>query len=275
MLSSLRFNSLKSDGAQYLASALYVNNTLRFLCLSGNDLCGLDGMNDQGYDLTGISALCRSLHVNTRLKTLKIAENDIGNDGAKYIADALRENKCLSVLDLHGNCLFSVLEEEMSLIESEETKTPDFASSSISSDPNMSHQNSEDMTEIPKIEKHGQSVDVSDTGQVALKYELTGSEGGGSLLTAIGESKYLTSIDLSWNEMGPKSAILFASSLINNSTLTYLDLHGNFIGDSGVSALCIFLKGDSCKLNVLYIQRIGMTTCGSLLIAEVLGTNKT
>jgi hypothetical protein len=259
-INSLRFNSLKSDGAQYLASALYVNNSLRFLCVSGNDLCGLDGLGEQAYDLTGISALFRALHVNTRLKTLKIAENDIGNDGAKHIADALRENKCLSVLDIHGNALFGVLERDIL----DEEEGGDDGEGHVSGDEQENKRDEILATQAPEPAQ-GDGV----------KYELSGLEGGGSLLTAIGENRYLTSVDLSWNDMGPKGAILFASSLLHNTSLTYLDLHGNYIGDNGVSALCLYLKNPSCQLTVLYIQQVGMTPCGALLVAEVLSVNKT
>jgi NLR family CARD domain-containing protein 3 len=229
------------------------------------------------------------LHVNTRLKTLKIAENDIGNDGAKHLADALRENKCLSVLDIHGNDLFGVLEGEVLEEEEVEVGQSDQIDGSSSSHgtngggggtPQRLGSKSADERET------GEGMDYSQGDQQQgpvpgqghgqeLKYELSGLEGGGSLLIALGESKYLSSVDISWNEMGPKGAILFASSLLNNSTLTYLDIHGNFIGDDGVSALCLYLKGSSCKLSVLYMQQVGMTPCGALLIAEVLGMNNT
>jgi NLR family CARD domain-containing protein 3 len=239
-------------------------------------LCGLDGVSEQVYDLAGISALFRALHVNTRLKTLKIAENDIGNDGAKHLADALRENKCLSILDIHGNDLFGVLEEE--ILEDgapNVTQSDQFNGEKIGA----AHGANGVLPTRENPDENGESLDHSQgdlTNQhVELKYELSGLEGGGSLLTAIGESKYLSSVDISWNEMGPKGAILFAASLLNNSTLTYLDVHGNYIGDDGVSALCLYLKGDSCKLSVLYMQQVGMTPCGALLVAEVLSINKT
>jgi NLR family CARD domain-containing protein 3 len=272
---------LKSDGAQYLASALYVNNSLRFLCLSGNELCGLDSLGEQAYDLTGVSALFRALHVNTRLKTLKIAENDIGNDGAKHIADALKENKCLSVLDIHGNALFGVLEKEAILDDERVEKN----GNDRQQDSPLQEKEDNGLviaTSVQEAQLDQQQQDDSDHAHgplespvEELKYELSGLEGGGSLLTAIGENRYLTSVDLSWNDMGPKGAILFASSLLQNSSLTYLDLHGNYIGDNGVSALCFYLKRPSCKLSVLYIQQVGMTPCGALLVAEVLSINKT
>lgn len=214
--------------------------------------------------------------MNTRLKTLKIAENDIGNDGAKHLADALRENKCLSILDIHGNDLFGVLEGEIF----EEGASDVTQSENLNDEKNdSSHRTSRELQNSGNTDDNGESIDHSQgdlpNQHVELKYELSGLEGGGSLLTAIGESNYLSSVDISWNEMGPKGAILFGASLLNNSTLTYLDIHGNYIGDDGVSALCLYLKGEYCKLSVLYMQQVGMTPCGALLVAEVLSTNKT
>jgi hypothetical protein len=306
---------------------LYVNNTLRFLCLSGNELCGIDEDRSSGqesYDLSGLSALCRALHVNTRLKTLKIAENDIGNDGAKHVADALRENKVLAVLDLHGNTLFRVLEQEIQSSSNDSAPVDQQCSTSDrssamdcdhnSATPRDDEKNTVTVSEVVNqvisstesslkkgvdpsvlapVSANEEAIEGAESGQqdnlsqdsperilLAIKssdvtYELSGMEGGGALLSAIGESIYLTSVDLSWNEMGPRGAIRLAASLQHNSTLTYLDIHGNFIGDVGISALCMYLCSNTCALAVLNAQRIGLGPVGAVLLGEALSANHT
>lgn len=106
----MRFNGIRSDGAEYISSALLHNKNLRFLCLSCNELCDLDEDGDGTYNISGISAISKALYVNSSLKILKLAENDINNEGAMLLANALCVNTALSVLDLHGNILFQEAE---------------------------------------------------------------------------------------------------------------------------------------------------------------------
>jgi hypothetical protein len=317
LLRSLRFNNLRPDGAQYLASALYVNDTLRFLCVSGNDLCGI-GEDEQGehgeYDLTGVAALFRALQVNTRLRTLKIAENDLGNDGAKCAADALKENKGLRALDVHGNALFSVLEEELAaLIDSdgesvtEEEEDAEDSESDACASPDMSGEPEQVVQVVMEsllraVESGDSKVTVSAADEApacpshprvvtaaakeakvsnktlaasgyCIPHEFSGMEGGGALLSAIGASESLVSVDLSWNDMGPRSAIVLATALTNNSVLHYLDFHGNPIGDIGVGAVASYLMSEACVLGMLCLQRVDMTEAGAVLLGKAFATN--
>ena len=56
-------------------------------------MCGIDDNGDGEYDCSGIVSLCKALHMNKRLKTLKLAENDIYDDGMRYIGDVLNANQ--------------------------------------------------------------------------------------------------------------------------------------------------------------------------------------
>lgn len=106
---NLKYNSIRSEGTQYLASSLCVNGGLQSLHLCGNEMCGIDEYGDGEYDPSGIISLTNTLQVNQHIKTLKIAENDLGDEGARYLADAIRVNTTLTTLDLHGNALFSMI----------------------------------------------------------------------------------------------------------------------------------------------------------------------
>ena len=57
----------------------------------------LSGNNNVDNDVLAAIANCPNLH------TLNLSDNRIDNEGAKTIADALRENKTLKVLDLNFN----------------------------------------------------------------------------------------------------------------------------------------------------------------------------
>ena len=54
------------------------------------------------YDAAGITAIADTLHVNGALTSFDLADNQIGDEGAKAIGEALRVNGALTSLDLGG-----------------------------------------------------------------------------------------------------------------------------------------------------------------------------
>lgn len=312
VMNSLRFNALGSDGAQYLASALYVNNGLRFVCLSCNDLCGLDSMGDGDYDLTGFAALMRALQVNTKVRTMKLAENDIGSDGAKHISDALRENTKLMVIDLHGNNLFGGVEDSLAIDETtmrERTMTIDVSVLTDNDENKMDESSHEDCDKstvtarmlrdiVDEMVEHVSRNESSDslTGSCSSspspslldrkhfsrassslkRAEDNSGIGGAELLFNVGSSITLSSIDLSWNDLGPRGVNVLVTSILANgvSSLTYLDLHGNPLRDEGISSLARLVgSGTSCKIATLNLQLVGMSSRGASFLGDALASN--
>jgi len=53
----------------------------------------------------GAKMIADALKVNQRLKTMSLIGNIIGDDGAKFIADALKDNHCLKMLLLSNNSI--------------------------------------------------------------------------------------------------------------------------------------------------------------------------
>ena len=314
-LDSLRYNSIGPDGAQYLASALYVNDGLRFLCLSCNDLCGVDMIGEGLPDLTGFASLMRALHVNRKLRTLKLAENQIGDEGAKHIADALRENKRLMVLDLHGNNLFGFAELQLRRIGNENSKVRkvdvSIAASGCSStdtstsaelNEDIQHDNDDNSVIHPLINEIIENLvetvvfnnsrhDCEDSADIDsrtthLEHFRSRSSsysdevrsdnlGGASLLSSIGQSHILTSIDISWSGLGPNGLSILVSAILNNATssLTYLDIHGNPVKDDGVCCLSKLIESSSCNVGTLNMQHVGMRSQGVAYLGAALATN--
>ena len=66
-----------------------------------------------------------------------------------------------------------------------------------------------------------------------------------ALAAALEENSTLTSLDLSWNEIGDKGATSMAAALEKNSTLTSLDLSENEIGHIGAASLAAALQKNS------------------------------
>ena len=94
-------NSIGNEGAKAFATAL---SALTNLNLGGNELCGLDFQGRGTYDASGIQALASALAGNAVLTSLNVADNSIGNEGAKAFATALSDgNTVLKTLNLDHN----------------------------------------------------------------------------------------------------------------------------------------------------------------------------
>ena len=78
------------------------------------------------------------------------------------------------------------------------------------------------------------------------------------------------------NELTAHGASLLALGLINNSSLTSLDLSFNHISDLGVWALTQVLLPDRCSsIRILFLSKNGITDQGVIYLAEMLKTNQT
>lgn len=88
-------NSISDRGASLLAYAIQQNKTLTFLSL-----------NDNHIGSAGVEAIAAALHHengNTTLRTLRLANNRIGNHGGKRLRRMLRQNRTLTEIHLSGN----------------------------------------------------------------------------------------------------------------------------------------------------------------------------
>jgi Leucine Rich repeat len=76
--------SLKHPGMAYLASALEVNSTLRSLDVASNEI-----------GLEGFRCLAASLAMNDGLKSLILSYNRLGVEAAQPLSAMIRANSCL------------------------------------------------------------------------------------------------------------------------------------------------------------------------------------
>jgi hypothetical protein len=118
---SLIGNNIKNKGAKYISEALKVNKTLEFLDLSRYEktkanptMIAQDGsmlfLGAVAWDSTptvpsnnignkGAQYIAEGIKFNVALKTLSLANNNIGKKGA----EAFKDNKTLTTLELGGN----------------------------------------------------------------------------------------------------------------------------------------------------------------------------
>ncbi|XP_072892029.1 ribonuclease inhibitor-like [Hemitrygon akajei] len=64
-----------------------------------------------------------------------------------------------------------------------------------------------------------------------------------------------------------------ASALSTNPSLTELDLSDNKLGDSGVKLVSAALRNPECKIQKLWLRKVGLTDSGAEDLASALSTN--
>ena len=76
---SVANNKFGVEGAKLLAEALHVNSSMKNLNLADNDLCGAKYKYIGGtYDPAGIKAIADALSVSTSMTSLNVADNSLG-----------------------------------------------------------------------------------------------------------------------------------------------------------------------------------------------------
>jgi len=116
---NLESNYIGDEGAKMISDALKCNTTLTRLNLGDNDI-GAEGAKmisdalkcnttltelylwDNSIGACGAHAICEPLIYNT-MNELHLNGNNIGDEGAKMISDALKRNTALTLLDLSDN----------------------------------------------------------------------------------------------------------------------------------------------------------------------------
>ena len=145
--------------------------------------------------------LAEALKENTTLQMLNLKWNGIGAAGAQWIAEALKENKTVQTLNLGSHeigaegarAIAAALEENRTLKE------------------------------------------------LNLRWTQIGDAGAGAIADALLKNQSLQTLSLEGNGIGDAGAQWIAAALAKNTTLQMLNLKGNYIDDAGARALAAAL----------------------------------
>ena len=171
------------------------------------------------------------------LTELCLSFNNIGDEGAKAIAEALKFNvEALKVnavlynLELVDNAVLTTLHLKENKIGAEGAKA---------------------IAEALKVNA------VVTT--LSLYYNQIGDEGAKAIAKSLKVNSVLTTLDLYRNNIGPEGAKSIAEALKVNVVLTFLQLGWNGIGDEGAEAIAEALKVNKVltKLNLEYNSNMG------------------
>jgi patatin-like phospholipase/acyl hydrolase/Ran GTPase-activating protein (RanGAP) involved in mRNA processing and transport len=182
----------------------------------------------------GAEALAEALKINSTLQWLVLNSNQIGDAGTGTLAEALKVNRTLQQLNLNLNRIGDAGAKALA------------AALQVNST-------------LQQLELHGNEI---------------GEEGAKALAEALKVNRTLQRLDLWENKIGDAGAKVLAEALKKDSTLQQLDLWENKIGKAGAEALAEALNVNRTLQQLgLGNNRIGDE--GAQVLAEVLKVNRT
>ncbi|CAO3563710.1 unnamed protein product [Mortierella alpina] len=205
----------------------------------------------------GAQALSEALKINSTVTTLNLGSNSIGANGAQALSEALKTNSTLTTLRLS----FSTIGDKGAQALSEALKT-----NSTLTTLDLDRNSIRALSEALKINSTLTSLDLFNNSM----REKAAQE----LSEAVKTNSALTSLILHSNPIGNSGAQALSDALKVNSTLITLNLYGNSIGDNGAQAISEALKTNSA-LTTLSLVRNSIGANGAQALSEALKTNST
>ncbi|KAK1162964.1 NLR family CARD domain-containing protein 3-like [Acipenser oxyrinchus oxyrinchus] len=231
-----------------LPQLLYCNN----LRLENNNF------KDDVMDLLGSLLSAKDCHI----QKISLAENSIGNKGAKAIGRSLMVNRSLTALDLHSNnigpkgakALADAVKINQGLV-------------SLNLQNNfIGEEGAKAAAEILQSNRN--------LCTLHLQKNSIGPEGVKRIAEALKNNRSLKELMLSSNQLGDKGAIALAKALKQNHSLTALDLQSNSISNKGVTALTEALKHNRGLID-LNLRENSIGVEGAKALANALRENGT
>ncbi|CAM4790161.1 unnamed protein product [Rotaria magnacalcarata] len=229
------------------------------------------------------------LQVNQVITRLDLHANQIGDIGARFVADAVRINTTLKELHLYNNKVEVVgtqylaaalkTNQSLTLLQLQTNQIGDSGAQYLADALKVNktlnilslYQNQIGDTGAQYL---GDALKTNQSLQdLRLQYNKIGDNGAQYLADGLKVNKALTFLRLDQNQIGDTGAKHLADALTLNKSLTYLDLGNNKIGDNGAQHIAEGLKVNK-KLQTLnlYQNQIGDTGAGYL--ADALKTNQ-
>ncbi|CAF3972877.1 unnamed protein product, partial [Rotaria magnacalcarata] len=265
---SFCLKNITSKSREFLINTFQNHETLTRLDLAqdnADDEATLTALYLQKNSLgdEGVKYLADALNNNTTLTELNLEQNSIKHEGAKYLADALKNNKALTALYLANNSLGD-----------EGTK---FLADALQNHPTVT---SFDMSFQPMQDNDWTYfADFLRTNEIVTELRLNnndlGSAGAKHLADLLTNNQTLTSLDLSTNYIKDEGAAHLADALQYNKVLKEMDLSENGIKDHGLKSLANSLKiNTNTTLISLDFHKNNVGNEGIIAVAHALKTNQ-
>ena len=187
----------------------------------------------------GAKALADCLKHHTNLQTLNLLCNNIGSDGAKALADCLKHHTNLQTLDLYSNNIGSDGAKALAdcLKHHTNLQTLDLHSNNIGSDGAKA---------LADCLKHHTNLKTLD-----LYSNKIDSDCAKALADCLKHNTNLKTLNLSHNNIGSDGAKALADCLKHHTNLKTLNLSHNNIGSDGAKALADLKRHTNLKILTL------------------------
>uniref|UniRef100_A0A8C5CA18 NACHT domain-containing protein n=1 Tax=Gadus morhua TaxID=8049 RepID=A0A8C5CA18_GADMO len=215
---------------------------------------------DNSIGNLGAKALSRALLVNRTLTALDLRSNNIGAKGARFLAEALKMNQALVSINFQNN---AIGEEGTRALADVLLVNRKLVSLNL-------RENS-----VGVVGARNMAAALRENGALRnldLTANLLHDEGVQAIAGAIGVNQSLTSLHLQWNFIKVGATKALAHALTSNTALNLLDLQENCIGDEGMVCLANALK-NNCSLKTLCLQGVSAGRSGAIAMATALMVN--
>lgn len=212
--------------------------------------------------------LAQALYGNTHVTTLRLG-NKIGDAGAKALAQMLKHNATLEVLDLSDNASISAygIKSLAKVLEANTTLT-----SLNLSGTNIKRQACEALGSMLKVNKTLTSLFINGT----IYHHKLGDNGVKALEAGLKQNRSLTNLSIANNGITSVGADMLARILENNSTMTEFNVSGNCYGPDGMVAFTkmLMVNVTLTKVNISSDNQFD-TTSSVASMSQMIASNKT
>ena len=311
---NLSSNKITDEGTKRLAEAIKVITTRQSLYISHNTLSdvGMSSISDclknstlcklnlSGNKITdeGAKGLAEAIQVNTTLQELNISKNWISKEGVMRIVEACTINRTLhKLVCTHNNLSKSGLAVINEYIRKENAVQIFEASwNSLGSKGNqLAFNTTFELLDIKELSDYSNSKEeefrhvneITDQKYVkqllqccldAQSVNVTGAIMTNDQMLifcdCLMNNSTLTELNLSSNEITDEGAKRLAEAIQVNTTLQSLDISHNTISDNGIFSIsdCLKINSTLCKLN---LSSNKITDEGAIRVAEAIQVNTT
>jgi len=237
------------------ADAILIGSDLQFMAVVTELELGGNEIGDEGA-----KAIAEALKVNAVVTTLVLSNNSIGDEGAKAIAEALKVNAVVTTLYLTVNNI----EDEGAKAIAEALKVNAVMTTLNLEGNKIGVEGAIAIAEALKV-----NAVVTTLGLYENKI---GDEGAQAIAEALKVNAVLTDLELRRNSIGDDGAKAIAEALKVNAVVTILFLPNNSIGDEGAKAIAEALKVNAV-VTKLWLSNNNIGPEGAIAIAEALKVN--
>ncbi|KAG0276703.1 hypothetical protein BGZ95_007167 [Linnemannia exigua] len=186
--------------------------------------------------------------------------SEFGMEQLKRLADILKANVTLTILNLNNNSI----EENGAVVLSEAIKTNSTLITLNLTTNSIGENGTVALSEALKTN--------STLITLSLAFNSIGDSGAAALSEALRINSTLITLNLAFNAIGENGAVALSEALKTNSTLISLNLKSNSIGENGAVALSEALKINSTLIS-LNLKSNSIGENGAVALSEVLKIN--